>query len=136
MIMKKVQSAGGIIFKDELVLLIKSKSTNRVSIPKGKAEPDESTEETALREVREETGYNTKIVSKIGSINFDFEKDGEMRNKTVTLFRLELLDDSDPKPNLQEGEDFENIWVTPSEAISLLTFNEEREVLKKAIAQI
>lgn len=134
--MKKVQSAGGIVFKNEHVLLIKSKSTNRVSIPKGKLEPNESIEETAIREVREETGYDTKIVSEIGSINFDFEKDGEMCHKTVTLFRLELLNDSDPKPNLQEGEDFVNIWVTPSEAVSLLTFDEEREVLKKAIAQI
>ena len=135
MIMKKVQSAGGIIFKDGLVLLIKSKSRNTISIPKGKAEFNESIEETALREVREETGYDTKIISKIGSINFDFEKDGEIRNKTVTCFKLELLNDFDPKPNLQEGEDFENIWVTPNEAVSLLTYDEEREVVKKAIAQ-
>lgn len=135
MTIKKVQSAGGIIFKEELVLLIRSKSSNIFSIPKGKAEPNESLEETALREVREETGYDTKIVSKIGSINFDFEKDGEMRNKTVTCFKLEILDDSDPKPNLQEGEDFENIWVTPNEAVSLLTYDEEKEVLKRAIAQ-
>lgn len=135
MIMKKIQSAGGIVFKDGLVLLIKSKSRNVFSIPKGKVEPNESLEETALREVREETGYDTKIVSKIGIINFDFEKDGEVRNKTVTCFRLELLNDFDPKPNLQEGEDFENLWVTPSEAASLLTFDEEREVLEKAIEQ-
>ena len=135
MIMKKVQSAGGIIFKDELVLLIKSKSRNVIAIPKGKVESNESLEEAALREVREETGYDTKIISKIDSINFDFEKNGEIRNKTVTCFRLELSNDSDPKPNLQEGEDFENIWVTPNEAISLLTFDEEREVLKRAISQ-
>lgn len=135
MTIKKVQSAGGIIFKDELVLLIKSKARNTISIPKGKVELGESLEETALREVREETGYGTKIVSKIDSINFDFEKNGEMRNKTVTCFRLELLNDSDPQPSLQEGEDFENIWVTPNEAVSLLTYDEERDVLKKAIAQ-
>lgn len=134
MTIKKVQSAGGIIFKDELVLLIKSKSRNTISIPKGKVEFNELIEETALREVREETGYETKIVSKIGSINFDFEKNGEMMNKTVMCFKLELLNDSDPKPSLQEGEDFENIWVTPNEAILLLTYDEEREVLKKAIA--
>lgn len=135
MSIKKVQSAGGIVFKDELVLLIKSKSRNTVSIPKGRVEPNESLEETAVREVREETGYDTKIVSKIGSINFDFEKDGEIRNKTVTCFKLELLSDSDPEPNLQEGEDFENIWVTPNEAFLLLTYNEEKGVLKRAIEQ-
>lgn len=134
MSIKKVQSAGGVVFKDDLILLIKSKSRNTVSIPKGRVEPNESLEETAVREVREETGYDTKIVSKIGSINFDFEKDGEIRNKTVTCFKLETLSDSNPEPNLQEGEDFENIWVTPNEAISLLTYDEEKDVLKRAIA--
>lgn len=134
MSMKKVQSAGGIVFKDGLVLLIKSKSRNVIAIPKGRVEPNESIEGTAVREVREETGYDAKIVSKIGSINFDFEKDGEIRNKTVTCFKLETLSDSNPEPNLQEGEDFENIWVTPNEAISLLTYDEEKDVLKRAIA--
>lgn len=134
MSIKKLQSAGGIVFKDDLVLLIKSKSRNTVSIPKGRAEFNESLEWTALREVREETGYNTKIISKTGSINFDFEKNGETMNKTVTFFKLELVNDAHPKPNLQEGEDFENIWVTPNEAISLLTYDEEKEVLKRAIA--
>lgn len=133
MTIKKVQSAGGIIFKDGLVLLIKSKSRNTVAIPKGKVESGELIEDTAVREVREETGYDTKIVSKIDSINFDFEKNGEIRNKTVTFFRLELLNDSDPNPDLQEGEDFETIWVTPNEGISILTHDEEKEVLKKAI---
>jgi len=135
MMIKKEQTAGGVVFQDGLVLLIKSKSRNSISMPKGKVEAGESLEETAIREVREETGYDTKIASKIDDINFDFEKNGEKISKTVTYFKLELLNDSHPKPNLQKSEDFENIWVTPNEAVSLLTYDDAREVLKKAIAQ-
>jgi 8-oxo-dGTP pyrophosphatase MutT (NUDIX family) len=135
MIIKKVQSAGGLVFKDGLVLLITSKSRNSTAIPKGKVEPHELIEETAIREVREETGYDTKIVSKIDSINFDFEKHGEMINKTVTFFKLELVNNLEPKPRLEEAEDLETIWLTPNEAISLLTYDDEKEVLKKATVQ-
>lgn len=127
------RAAGGIIFHDNQVLLIRSESRNSYSLPKGRVEPGESLEQTAVREVREETGYSTKIVQIIDTMVFEFDKNGEHFRKSVTYYLLELADNSDPQQALQEGEDFENIWVEPSEGLALLTYSDARDVLQKAI---
>lgn len=130
----ELQTAGGVIFHDDLVLLIRSESRNSYSLPKGRVEPGESLEQTAIREVQEETGYFTKIVQLIDTMIFEFDKDGEHFRKSVAYYLLELADKSDPKPNLQEGEDFENFWVKPDEALGLLTYSDARDVLQQAIS--
>lgn len=126
-------TAGGAIFHEGKVLVIKSPSRNAIALPKGRVDPGETIQETAVREVLEETGYKTRVVSELGTHEYDFEQNGQEYHKTVTYFKLELIDESAPQQNLQEGEDFEVMWVSPEEAISLLTYDDAREVLRRAI---
>ena len=60
--MIKEVSAGVVVFKDDLVLIIKHKN-GHIDFPKGHVEGNETLEETAIREVFEETGINCRIDS-------------------------------------------------------------------------
>lgn len=67
--MKEEFSAGGVLLKDGEVLLIKNPS-DVWTFPKGLVESGENPEETAIREVSEETGVKGKIVAPIGEIRY------------------------------------------------------------------
>ena len=56
--MEKHHSAGGVLINDHKFYLIFKYTKNEWKIPKGHVEEGESLQETALREVREETGFN------------------------------------------------------------------------------
>ena len=123
-------SAGGIVLHEGKVLIITSALRGSVDLPKGTIEPGESIEQTAIREIQEETGYRVRIVEDIGSLTYDYTDSHEKKwRKTVSYFLMELADNDAPVKNLQEGEDFENEWVTPEEAISRLTYDDTREML-------
>ena len=129
-------SAGGMVMNDGMVLIITSALRDSVDLPKGTIEDGESIEMTAVREVEEETGYRVRIVGDIGSLTYDFEgKDGKLWRKTVSYFLMELVDTKSPVKNLQDGEDFENEWVSPSEAIARLTYEDTREMVKRVTKQ-
>ena len=78
------QSAGGIVYADGKVLAIRAIPQNVILFPKGTIEADETPEQTAIREVFEETGYKTIIKAPLGSITYEFdEEDGKHYHKTV-----------------------------------------------------
>jgi len=130
-------SAGGVIIKDGNVLLIYSASRNSYAFPKGTIDDGETKEFTAIREVKEETGYSVEIVHFIGDYTFEFEaQDGTRFRKTVTYYLMNLINDEEPVPNLQEGEDFVNIWAPIDNASELLTFDDSKEVLELAIGMV
>lgn len=129
-------SAGGIILKDDKVLVITSPSRGTTEFPKGTIEPDEALEETAVREVEEETGYRARIVADLGGSTYDFvsERDGRHYRKTVFYFLMELIDDNPPVANLQGEEDFEYHWLMVDEALEQLTFDDAKEMLRRALS--
>ena len=71
---KRELSAGGIVYRrgQESVEVALIRSGKRWGLPKGHVEPGESVEETALREVAEETGLHGEIVTKLGEITYRF----------------------------------------------------------------
>lgn len=84
-----------------------------------------------MREVEEETGYRVTILEDIGTLTYDYEgKESKRWRKTVSYFLMELADANQPIKNLQPGEDFENEWVSPNEAIARLTYDDAREMMK------
>lgn len=129
-------SAGGVIVHEGKVLVISSASHGSTDLPKGTIEPGESLEVTALREVEEETGYRAHIIADLGSITYDFtsKRDTKRYRKTVTYFLMELADLDKPIKNLQEGEDFDNEWLTFEAAIERLSFVDAKNIVRKAQA--
>lgn len=126
-------SAGGILIKDSQVLLIYSASRKSYTFPKGTIEDGETKEETAIREVKEETGYTVKIVKFLNEYTYEFNDVAGVRyRKTVSYFLLKCTDDEKPQPNLQAGEDFINVWIPVGRAHSILTFEDAKDALKLA----
>lgn len=130
-------SAGGVVYKDGKILTINWLSKNSIEFPKGNIEPGETCEVAAVREVGEETGYQTEIIQSLGSVTFEYIwTDGIYYRKTVDYFLMKLLNDDAPMPNREVGEDFENYWVTADEAKQLLTHEDSKEILARAVKAI
>lgn len=135
--MRREFSAGGVVFKrtddDVLWLIIKRRPSElfpaeRYQLPKGHIETGESTEQTAIREVFEETGIRGKILAKLGSNKFVFSMGEEKIFKVVTYLLMEYV-----SGELTENAEVEKLfWLPFSEAKDLLTFANDKELLEKA----
>jgi ADP-ribose pyrophosphatase YjhB (NUDIX family) len=130
----RVLSSGGVIINNNLILLLKKYNGDYV-LPKGRIERGESIEETALREVKEESGITGEIKKYIGKIDYSFIN--RMRNiridKTVHFF-LMSTNDTHTKPQSMEGFKTAKFYER-EEAISLMKYSQEREIIRKAIEE-
>jgi len=126
--MKREFSAGGVVFKDGEVLLIKTPS-GAWSFPKGNIEPGEKPEETALREVWEETGIKGEIIDYVGEIHYWYTLKGERIFKTVKYYLMKYKE-GNPKPSW-EVKDAKFFPI--EEAKRLLKYKGDREIFKKAL---
>jgi 8-oxo-dGTP pyrophosphatase MutT (NUDIX family) len=101
-----------------------------VRLPKGHIESGEDPQQTALREVREEAGLSMlEIVASLGhqSVEFDWQDVHHIRNETYYLMTT-TSSTQYQKPERQ----FERQWLTWENALSQLTFEAEREWLRRA----
>jgi 8-oxo-dGTP pyrophosphatase MutT (NUDIX family) len=129
-------SAGGVVVSAEgtgpsLAVGMRRRGRDAVTwtLPKGTPDPGETVEETALREVAEETGLQVRIVEPLRAIEYDFVQDGTRIHKTVHYF---LMEPTGGDLSLHDHE-FEKVrWVPFEEAGSLLTFGTERELVAEA----
>ncbi|MGH8947182.1 MAG: NUDIX hydrolase [Acidimicrobiia bacterium] len=133
-----VSAAGGLVFKTTSkgrpkILLAHRPSYDDWSFPKGKAEPGESPEQTAVREVVEETGYHCRIVAPLGATRHRIG--GGV--KEVNWFAMRPLPDS---PGFKPNTEVDQIkWVRRKKAQEILEYQNERRLLDvsdlKALAQ-
>ncbi|MBI3802657.1 MAG: NUDIX hydrolase [Nitrospirae bacterium] len=132
-------SSGGVIFKakenDIQVVLIShynQKGKLIWCLPKGSVEKGETLQETAVREVREETGIFGRILEKIGQIQYWFySKEEETKIfKTVHFYLLEFLTGNEKD---HDSEVDEARWVALQEALGMLTHSSERAIMEKAV---
>lgn len=127
-------SSGGVVINKGKVLVISSASRNSIGLPKGTIDDGETPEQAAVREVKEETGYDVEIIQKLNDYTYEFDwEDGTHCVKTVTYYFMKLSNNLEPMPNLQPGEDFESKWVMPSDAFGMFTFSEAKDALKLAL---
>jgi 8-oxo-dGTP pyrophosphatase MutT (NUDIX family) len=129
-------SAGGIVVRHDpdgpsLVVGMRRRERSAITwtLPKGTPNPGETTDETALREVAEETGLQVRIVDRLPSIEYTFVQSGIRIHKTVHYFLME------PIGGDLAGHDheFERVrWVSFAEAPTLLTFETERALVLAA----
>ena len=107
----------------------------RWSLAKGTPDPGETLEETALREVREETGLEVQLDSSLGSIEYWFSDRGsEVRYHKTVHFYLMVPVGGD---TAQHDPEFDVVqWFQVDEALEAMAYNNEADVLRRALAVI
>jgi len=133
--MRKEVSAGAIIFfyeekKEREYLLLNYRSkTRHWDFPRGHVEINEKPIKTALREIREETGLKVKIINGFQeSFFFHFKDRGELIIKEAIYF----LAKAKTKRVILSSEHNGYVWLPFKMALNLITFDEPKEILKKA----
>lgn len=103
------------------------------TLPKGTPNPGETTEQTALREVTEETGLEVRITGPLDSIAYTFVARGVRIHKTVHYFLMEPTGGD----LTQHDREFDTVrWVNLSDAGGLLTFETERSLVERTAQQL
>lgn len=132
--MKFEFSAGGIVFKKEnkrtYILVAQHSQHHGWVFPKGligdrEEFKNQSKEETAIREVEEETGVKATIVKPISPVTYWYQLEGEKIKKTVYYFLMEYSSE-DPSNKDHEMERVE--WLPAHEVEKRLTYKSDKEV--------
>ena len=133
---EKLVSAGGVVYRrvDGLIetVVCGRREPLRWSLPKGTPDEGETLEQTALREVREETGLEAQIEAPIGNVNYWFVSPDNRShfNKTVYFYLMAYkggcTDQHDPE--------FDEVrWLPSEEAVKSLIYANEARVLQMAL---
>ena len=101
------------------------------TLPKGTPNPNETLEETALREVAEETGLEVRLLAPLDAIEYWFVQGGTRIHKTVHYWLMEPVGGDLER----HDHEFDEVrWVPLVEAPALLTFQTERALVGRAAA--
>lgn len=128
-------SAGGVVVdvprrRVALIGRLDRNETLLWSLPKGHIEDGETAEQTAVREVQEETGITSRVMQPLGTIDFWFVADGKRIHKTVHHFLLEAtggaLSDEDVEVSAVE-------WVPLEDLDERLAYADERRLARQAV---
>lgn len=98
-------------------------------LPKGTPQPDETTEQVAVREVAEETGVIGRIVGEVGSVNYWFSRRGVRYNKEVFYYLMEAVNGD---VALHDHEYDDARWFPLAEALERLTYANEADLVRHA----
>ena len=136
---ESLMSAGGVVYRRvdgriETVLCGRDTPV-RWSLAKGTPDEGETTEETALREVREETGLEVTLDSTLGSIEYWFaDRDSEVRyHKTVHFYLMNAVGGDTER----HDPEFDVVrWFPFEEALRIAAYPNEAQVLRRALELI
>ncbi|HEU5477819.1 MAG TPA: NUDIX domain-containing protein [Gaiellaceae bacterium] len=145
--MQREFSAGGVLVRTIRgrlhVAAIRPQGRDRVwALPKGRIDAGESAAETAVREVREETGVEGRLVEKLGDVRYVYTASwegakGERIFKVVSFFLLRArrgrIGEIDEAMRIEVAE---ARWLPLEEAPRLLTYGGEREMAAKALERL
>lgn len=126
-------SAGGVVYRHGPegveVVLVGRRRERLWALPKGKPDGDEGPEQTALREVREETGLEARIEQPLGEVTYWYTgHDGRRVHKKVAYFLMQAVGGE----LAEHDHEFDDVvWVHLSEAERLLTHRNQLPILRR-----
>ena len=134
--MIEATSCGGVvIFRGKVLLLYKNYKNKYEGwvLPKGTVEQGEEYKETALREVKEETGVTAQIIKYVNKSNYTFNTATDVVNKDVHWY-LMMADSYYSKPQREEYF-VDSGYYKYHEAYHLLKFPNEKQILEQAYSE-
>ncbi|MFO7888671.1 MAG: NUDIX hydrolase [Eubacteriales bacterium] len=130
-------SAGGVVFFRNTILLLKKFNGDYV-LPKGRVEEGETLKAAAKREVMEESGSRVNVLEYLSKISYEF-----VRNTTSSSIHIRkivhwyIMEARDMECHPQKNEGFIAAGFYPIEtAVKLARYDDERNVIKKAIREM
>ena len=141
--MEREFSAGGVLVKQIkgrphlAAIRPQGKPEGVWALPKGNRDPGERPEETAVREVWEETGVRANLVEKLGDVKYTYtRRDGTRVFKIVSFYLLTAgrgrLGEIEERMKIEVAE---ARWLPLDEAPRLLAYGGEKEMARKALAR-
>ena len=133
----EIVAAGGVVIDKKsadspLVLLVHRPAYDDWSFPKGKLDSGESIEQAALREVKEETGLDCRVIENLPPVRYSYRnRSGRIRQKIVHYF---LMEPTAGRISVNIHEIDEARWHGVSDALDLLSYEHDRELLASLFA--
>ena len=127
-------SYGGVTVRGDDVLVIQPVGRRRITaLPKGGPQRGETGEETAVREVREETGVTVRAHERLGEVSYVYRRDGRRIRKVVHYYLCTYLSGS-TEDHDHEVDDAR--WIPLEEALTALTYPGERRLIARAMSKV
>lgn len=133
-------TAGGVVYRrsgDRVEILMIQDRLGRWTIPKGHVEEGESIEQTALREVAEETGLtHFRLGEKLDKLHFFYRKEGKLIFMTTYVFLMEALGDTDAViPEDSEGI-VDAKWFDYDRALGLIEYRDTERLFRLGMSKL
>jgi 8-oxo-dGTP pyrophosphatase MutT (NUDIX family) len=125
-------SFGGVAVRGDEVLVITPAGRRRITaLPKGGPVEGETGEETAVREVREETGVTVRALERLGDVGYVYRRDGRRIRKVVHLCTFVSGSTADHDHEVDDAR-----WIPLEQALTALTYPGERRLIARAMARL
>ena len=131
-------SAGGVVFNaaGDVIVIVPTRraadGSRVLALPKGHPDGTESPAQAALREVREEAGVEAEVVESLGEVRYWYHRGGRRIAKAVEFFLLRYVsgDVADHDHEVEHAR-----WMSAEEAADTLTYDGEREMVRRALSR-